>query len=390
MQPSKRAKHVWSDWKPSLPLQAARFRPPISWVPAGSLRIAVPRTLGERIVQQDQRCTYGERLNIAPSGRRFRCNFIEPGLVSYVDCGGDVELLRQETIEAALHTALGNPLTVGHVRTNRLVANAHGRIENVGRDPLTGWFFADGSVDTDEARERIRNNERPSCGYRVTSFGPGGVWHNMPYAREITGIEFHHLAIVENPRYEGAKYRLNSKTQPAMKNPFKFLWDRIKPAAEAGGQPTTERAEAEVGPDATVEIDGKSVRLCEIVEAYKNPARQNEIKPESEIEFEASAGKTVKVKFSDLTQNYIDRQNGVESPEQKTARENSAKEAARVAAEELERQNAAKGNQSFKVLAAARTAPAQVAIETVASADTVHEQAARGATRYGSEKPGKN
>lgn len=349
------------------------------------------------LVVDDRQAPGGERLNIAPSGKRFRCNFIEPGLVSYTDCGGDVELLRQETIEAALHTALGNPLTIGHVRTNKLVTSAHGRIENVGRDPATGWFFADGSIDSDQAREKIRNNSKPSCGYRVTSFGPGGVWHNMPYAREITGLEFHHLAIVDNPRYEGAGYRLNSKTHPAMKNPFKFLWNIIKPAAEAGGQPTTERAEAVVAPDATVSIDGKEVRLCEIVEAYQNPARTNEITPESEIEYTGVDKKVRKVKFSELITAHEDRENGVESPAAKaarelaetTARENSVKEAARVAAEARERENAA-GAKHFKVLGAARTAPALPVIERSNSADTVHEQIARGESRYGSAKAGNN
>lgn len=350
------------------------------------------RTVGQRIAESDFRFTYGERLNLAPSGKRFRCNFIEPGLVSYTDVGGDVELLRRETIEDALGTALGNPLTIGHVRTNKIVTDPHGRVENVGRDPETGWFFADGSVETDRARDRLRNNSKPSCGYTVLALGPGGVWHNIPYAREITKIKFHHLAIVDNPRYEGSRFRLNSKTQTAaMKNPFKFLWNIVKPAAEAGGQPTTERAEAVIAPDATVEIDGKTVRLNELVEAYQAPERTNEIKPESEIEFETAPGKTVKVKFSELTQNFIDRLNGVESPAQKEARvkaerENSEKEAARKAAEE--RTNA--GPAAFRVLSSARSTPPPVAVETHGSADTIHEQAERGASRYGSAKPGNN
>ena len=341
-----------------------------------------------RVIVCDDRQTLGERLNLLPSGKRFRCNFIEPGLVSYADQGGDVELLRQETIERALRTALGNPLTIGHVRTNKIVTNAHGRIENVGRDAETGWFFADGSVETDSARNHIRNNCKPSCGYRVKAFGPGGVWHNMPYAREITEIEFHHLAIVENPRYEGAKFRLNSKTQPAMKNPFKLIMNLLKPAAEAGGQPITERVEGEVAPDSTVDVGGKPVALSDLVARYnEGPVRTNEITPESEIEFESAPGKTVKVKFSDLTQNYVDRLNGVESPEQKAARENAAQAAAASSAE-AERQN---GKQSFKVLSAARQAQAPIVTERANSANTVQEQLARGASRYGSEPAaGKN
>lgn len=351
------------------------------------------------IVGNDRETRVEERLNIAPSGKRFRCNFIEPGLVSYTDCGGDVELLRQETIEAALHTALGNPLTIGHVRTNKLVAAAHGRVENVGRDPATGWFFADGTVETDEARARIRNNAKPSCGYTVTSFGPGGVWHNMHYAREITGIKFHHLAIVDNPRYEGAGYRLNSKTtKTTAMNPLKWFKKKITPAAEAGGTPIETTESGELSPDTNVELgNGKTVKLNELVEAFNNPARANEITADSEIEYTGADQKVRKVKFSELTTAHEDRENGVESPASKlarekaeeTARENSIKEAARVAAEALERENAA-GKNSFRVLAAARTAPALPVIERANSADTVNEQLARGSNRYGSEKPGKN
>lgn len=371
-----------------MPLQAARPSPLRSWLLTADARRVI-------VVADNDRATNGERLNIAPSGKRFRCNFIEPGIVSYTDCGGDVELLRQETIEKALHSALGNPLTIGHVRTNKIVTEAHGRIENVGRDPQSGWFFADGTIETDRARDKIRNNAKPSCGYRVTSFGPGGVYHNIPYAREITGIEFHHLAIVDNPRYEGAGYRLNAKNPPAMKNPFKFIWNIVKPAAEAGGQPVTEAASAEVAPDATVDVgNGKTARLNELVDAFNAPERSNDLSPESEIEYTGADKKVRKVKFLDLVQAHEDRENGVESPAAKTAREtlereNSAKEAARKAAEaETERQNA--GPKHFRVLSSARNAPVQEPIERANSANSEREQVERGASRYGSTKPGNN
>lgn len=380
MRPSNRANNDLHGSKPSW-FYPARTCPLPSW-----LRVAdAPRPV-RIILADDSRGGVAERLNLLEGGKRFRCNFIEPGLVSYADCGGDMELLRKETIEKHLRTKVGNPLTIGHVRTNKLVASTevHGRVDNVGYDDKTGWFFCEGTVDTDAAREKIRNGWRPSTGYRVNGFGPGGVHHNIPYAQELASIEFHHLAIVENPRYEGASYRLNAKTQKTTAmNPLKWFRKIVKPAAEAGAAATETVETGSFPADATVEIDGKPVRMNELVDAHKaalaaaapakvdDEARENTLTGDDEVEVDGT-----KVKVAALVTSYRSQAAAV--------RENAKQAAAKTAAEVDARKN--EGNQSFRVLSGARAQPVADVPERANSSNSTQEQLARGADRYGSGK----
>lgn len=358
-------------------------------MPAVAERIS----LGERIAGSNTRFTYGERLNIAPSGKRFRCEFIEPGLVNYSDVGGDVELLRKETIDAALDSVRGNPLTIGHVSTRinavELKRLTRGEIDQVGYDEKTGWFFCEGTVTDDHARDRLRMNAKPSCGYVVLEFGPGGVHHNIPYAREITKIKFHHLAIVDNPRYEEAKIRLNAKTQenPAM---FKWIKNILRPAEQAGGEQKTETVTGEIPADASIEIDGKPVRFNDVVAAKvaadrkiadEAAARDNALDGDTMIEY--APGKTAKL--NELTACY----QTFGCPEKK----NEADEAKdKEEKEKKDRENALKnqGAASFRVLSSARATPPPVQTERANSANTLDEQVERGRSRYGTVKHGAN
>ena len=357
------------------------------------------------------RFTRGERLNYAPSGKRFFCNFIEPGLVSYEDCGGDTELLRKETIDAALATAIGNPLTVRHVPTNiaqvELERVSRGEIDKVGYNAETGWYFCEGPVTDDHARQLLRANDlnrpKPSCGYTVLEFGPGGVYHNIPFAREITKIKFHHLAIVDNPRYEGADIRLNSKTP--MTNPLKWLRKKLVPATATAAETTVEET-GEIAADATIEIDGKQVRFNELADAHRKKldadkleadrvakekadkdaaaARENgmtHLNGDDEVEVD---GKKVKMNaLIDCFRVYGCRENEADKKkDDDEKRENALREKAekdRIAAEAA-REN---GTKHYRVLQGARTAD-PVVVERTNSANTEQEQIRRGEERYGS------
>ncbi len=354
------------------------------------------------IVSDKVRNRLGERLNLAPSGKRFRCNFIEPGLVSYRDVGGDVELLRRETIEACLATAMQNALTIGHVSTrlngSELQKHTHGKIDNVGHDAATGWFFCEGTVETDSARDRIRYNSRPSCGYSVLGFGPGGVWHGIPYTREITAISFHHLAIVDNPRYEGADFRLNSKPKQETPAMFKWIKNIVRPKEGGGEEPAQETGT--IAPEASIEIDGKAVRMNDLVDAHKAKATADAAEAKRKSDEAAAAGRnneialtdTVEldgkpVAMSDLVASYQARENAKnETPEQKQAREAAAAKAARAAGGKADEVRENAGTAHFKVLASARATPPPVQTERHNSADTVDQKIARGAERYGSGK----
>lgn len=337
-----------------------------------------------------ERAISSERCNVVVTGKRFRSNFIEPGVVDYSDVGCGIELLRRETITKGLQSAMGNPLTKGHIpiHLNAFDGIAHGYVDKVGFDSSTGMYFCEGTIESDEARALIRSGYQPSCGYKVTSFGPGGRYNNVPYEREITGIQFHHLAIVAKPRYQEADFRLNSKEKPAMS--FKTFWKKLTAAPEAGGAAKSEEVAGELPADASIEIDGQQVRLNDLVDAKKKQdeaealaARENEVTEETRVEYAPGKFATV----GELTALYrtnaskADDDKDEETDEEKTKRENEAKEKAAS-----KRENAV----SFKVLRAAAQSAKQPQIQRMNTAGTVEEGVARGKERYGKIAAGKN
>ncbi len=266
------------------------------------------------------------RWNIAPEGKKFRCKMIEPGLVSYVDQGGGIELLRKETIEKCLNSILGNPVTIGHVNVSE---SNRTEIENgvvEGAEPTAaddGWFYVYGTVDTEQAKSLIRRGQAPSCAYRVTSFGPGGVYHGIRYDKEITGLEFEHLAIVEKPRYEGSQFRLNSLTLAvSTMNVLKFLRKFVTRENGADGKTVeVEKTEThEIPLDTELDIDGKKVRFNALLDLWKQ-GTQSVLTASMESEVEVGGEK---YKMNELIECYKNS---------KTARENALKAEADKAAE---------------------------------------------------------
>ncbi len=320
-----------------------------------------------------------ERFNLASNGGKFSSRFLEPGLVSYRDVpGGGLELLRKETIDRALETALGNPLTIGHVSVtaeNRLQVE-NGIVNSVSYNAEDGWFYCEGTVDTDEARSLIRRGQLPSCAYAVLSFGPGGTYHGIKYDREITDIIFQHLAIVEKPRYEGATFRLNSIVNQTT-TMFKFLKKLITRENSADGKPVekVETKVSEVSGDTTVEIDGVPVRLNDLAKTWKTQAGLV-FNAEDEVEIDGAA-----VKMNSLVEAYRKaRCNEMEKDEkEKKERENAAAEAKakeeRENAAKIERENAAKKETEEKVArenAAAAETKAKEERENAAKKDASH------------------
>jgi len=218
---------------------------------------------------------------------KFRSRFIEPGIISYADMqNGGIELLRKETIDKCLQTAVGNPLTIGHVdisQVNRTEVE-NGIVESVSYDPKDGWYYCEGTVDTDSAKLKMRAGLRPSCAYEVTSFGPGGVYHGIRYEREITGLKFQHLAIVEKPRYEGAVFRLNSFVSKSTNNMLKIFQKALERLN--GVEDTKSEKVTEIPGETLVEVDGKSVRMNDLMSVWKT--QQGQV-------FEASADDEVEI-----------------------------------------------------------------------------------------------
>lgn len=76
-----------------------------------------------------------------------------------------------------------------------------------------GWYWCSGVLTDEEAVKLIEDGYNVSCQYRITDYAENteGKFHNAnPYDKEILNGVFEHLAIVENPRYEGAFIAVNA------------------------------------------------------------------------------------------------------------------------------------------------------------------------------------
>lgn len=192
--------------------------------------------------------------------KRFVCWFMDPGPVNYLDVkGGDVELIRKETIDEALDSLIGCPLTIGHIDTSMTSFEdvAHGTVDKASWDAEKGKYKAEGTVETDQARENIAKDWGISVGTKLNrrDFGPGGTWHNIPYGREINKFRFHHLALIDpsgKPRFEDAEIRLNA-LKPAP--------DAVVPDGALASDPNKQAATADPslggGPAAMLQTEGK-------------------------------------------------------------------------------------------------------------------------------------
>lgn len=78
---------------------------------------------------------------------------------------------------------------------------------------LDGWYYAEGIIWDTKAQELINNKDwSVSCSYDFLSYNDeGGVENNIKYDKEFTSLNFTHLALVNNPRYERANIVFNSK-----------------------------------------------------------------------------------------------------------------------------------------------------------------------------------
>ena len=326
---------------------------------------------------------YGIRQNAKVTGNRFESRFIEPGLISYEDHGGDKELLTKETLDTFTSTFVGKPLIVRHNGKT-----TEGTITRVWWNPEDAWYWCEGELQGADARTRINEGWSVSCGYNITeSDETGGEWHAMPYARRILAFEGEHLAIVENPRYEGASIRLNEK-QPklgAHVNMFKLL-KKLLPGATAGTTTTPDAGQpADVSGDSELVIDGANVRLNDLVDLHRK-AGKNEIAGDTTVEVEGKP-----IKFSDLVAgfraNEAKEEKSKKDEEDETKRKNAADEEEKKKKdkededkkEKDKRDNAkAAGTASFKVLGNARNNPPPTAATGPASFGTLSEQIERG------------
>lgn len=300
------------------------------------------------------RIVNARRLNAKTWANKFKARILLPGLVSYEDQGCGLALLSHESIVNSMNTFIGRPLILTpklnhkHVEPETMERDASGYIDQVYFNSADGWFYVEGVVFADKAKDAINKVGLVSCAYKVTKTGTGGERNAIKYQEEILQFSGEHLAIVDNPRYEGATIRLNSKqpnNQSTPMNLFKF-WSKqpapsegapavaevVKenavatvPATSAtdisadseielsGGEKVTigeliaarENSKAEgIDGDKAFDVSGKAVKLSDLVAAYnklndvkEEKAKDEEVKPEDKKENSAPAAVATKKDF---------------------------------------------------------------------------------------------
>ncbi len=190
----------------------------------------------------------------------YRCRFIEPGLVHYNEFG--TVLVQKPALDKMAKSFVGKPVVnVVHKDVSPAdysTGSADGIVTDVWYDP-DGWYWAKFLVWDPATQKNCESSAYSvSCAYDLLeSKDEGGMHNNITYSQEVVDGEYTHLAIVANPRYEGARILYNSKGGTDMK--WKF-WK--------GGKDKVELQN--ISENSTVEIDGKKVAVKELMELHNS------------------------------------------------------------------------------------------------------------------------
>lgn len=138
----------------------------------------------------------------------FFARHIGEGVVSYKNTDGeeDIFFIGNDTLKKMNASFTGKPIYIQHqeVPLSQMKERAVGYVVESFYLPEDGKQWLKMLITDDEAFEAIQNGWKVSNAYNVKDLGAGGVWHNIPYKREILDGEYEHLALVADPRYEEA------------------------------------------------------------------------------------------------------------------------------------------------------------------------------------------
>lgn len=130
-----------------------------------------------------------------------------PGVAEYAEEGKEPYriFINEATIRKMNPTFQGRPVYVQHVDkvdVENLRETADGYVIDSFYNAADGKTWVKFIVVSEEGKRAIKNGWRLSNAYVPKSFGSGGLWNGVEYAKEVTDGEYEHLAIVPNPRYE--------------------------------------------------------------------------------------------------------------------------------------------------------------------------------------------
>lgn len=318
--------------------------------------------------------------------KRYRAPFIEPGIISYEDLEAGTVLVRRGALDRMRETFIGMPVVnEDHIDLTPEQAykvdpesdpQAVGIVVAVGTDEY-GWDYADLIIWDRATQENIdKNGYSVSCAYMPEKVdSSGGVWHNIPYDEEVIDGSYQHMAIVDTPRYEGARIYPNSKER---KRHMKFkLSKKDKQKKNAVPPPEEKEPEEELESEsAVIEVDGEMIPVAEAIAAYQK-IKENEVVPLSPEDTVEIDGEQVTV--AELVAACQAGKENVGEPKEVKAEE--------VVDEQMQKKNKVKPkeekkNKNFTVLKNASEATAIPNPGLTSKADKL----ARGKLKYGTAK----
>lgn len=197
--------------------------------------------------------------------RSYQCRFIEPGLVNYAEYGN--VLVQKPVLDKMCNSFVGKPvINLIHKEVSPSMyenGEADGVVTRVWYNDADGWYWCDFLVWDDSTRLNCESDAYSvSCAYTVSDINSKpGEYHNIAYEQEVLDGEYTHLAVVANPRYEGARIVYNSKGG-TMKL-FKF-WKKSE--AKNAAESDLEKA--------VVDVDGQKVAVKALIEAHNSLAKK--------------------------------------------------------------------------------------------------------------------
>lgn len=157
-------------------------------------------------------------------GRHFKSRFIKDGLVKIE--GHGIVLIKKETLDSSLSSMIGTPVIIKHQKiTDENVDELRvGIISDAYFNEPDGWYYCEGVIWDKKAQKLIEQKGwSVSCSYDFLAYNDeGGEENNIKYDKEFTKLNFVHLALVNNPRYERANIVFNCKVE-------NDKWITIKP-----------------------------------------------------------------------------------------------------------------------------------------------------------------
>jgi hypothetical protein len=323
--------------------------------------------------------------------KEYDCSFIEPGLINYDDMGAGNCLVRKEALDKMANSFKGRPVLFrkhGDATPENFEEIACGIVNEVYFNAADSWYHAKFFVWDDATKAGIESGKfSVSCAYVPSDTDlEGGIYNNINYDMEVKNGEYTHLAIVENPRYNGAKIFINSKGGKGMKETVKKALTELSNAINS-------MFGKEGKPDKEVKNDGETdaARLDKIIGLLeKLMAGEEAEKMEASAPKEELTGKEDKEKEEKKNAEEADKKKK-EDEEKKNAEDEEKKkkdedEKKNAEDEEKKKKDEEEKKNSEHFNALKEKANSRGGIHGDMSLNTKEDRRAAGKSKYGSEK----